>query len=375
MANFLPRKTRGNEKRLTEKDLYGWLVQPDLSLGPVQFQLLSPQPSNGTDNGVDAFLEATWQGRTTKFVCQLKTLSTPKTIEAAVAQAKRLSDILNLHPLVLVPYLSEERLIELERQGVSGLDLNGNGVLTVPNFYVWRSGEANKFPEPTTLKNIYAGDSSIFARCFLLQPNFNTLAELQVFAERHTLLKPSQEGNTLRLSTSSKVVQVLAEELIVHKTKDGLRLLDRRRLIAKLKSGYKLSSGPNVIGRTPLDEHELWKRLQELRSEEGIRSVATGLSSASHYKVLSGIDRLSLYVDDLEVVRRALDIKEGRAFANIEIVEAEKNLPFFDVRREGDVTWSSPIQAWLELAQSGPREQEAAQSLEEVFRLGKGLVL
>jgi hypothetical protein len=365
MDDFLSRKTTESGKRVSGADIYTWLGNPGLSLGPVSLRTSAPELSRETDFAVDLFLEAIWKGRTVTFVCELKALSTPKTIESAVSRVRQLSVELGLPPLIVVPFLSEERLKELDLLNVSGLDLCGNGVIVTPEIYAWRSGNPNRFPDPTTLKNIYAGDSSIFARCFLLQKKFNTLAELQLFAEQKMLLKAGQEGNVLRLSTSSKVVQALSEELLVNKSKDGLRLLDARRLMGNLKKGYKPNNGRSLVGKSPLETSEIWRRLSELRNSQGVRYAATGIASAGHYKVLSGVERLSLYADQLEPIAQSLEIKEGRAFANVEIIESEKNLPFFDVRSTPEAIWASPIQTWLELSQAGPRESEAANDLAE----------
>jgi hypothetical protein len=365
MEDFLHRKTLENGKRTSGADIYSWLGNPELSLGPVKLRPSYPDASRQTDAAVDLFLEATWRGRKVDFVCELKTLSTPKTIENAVSRVRDLSTELKLPPLVVVPFLSEERLKELELLNVSGLDLCGNGVIVTPDIYAWRSGNPNRFPDPTTLKNIYSGDSSIFTRCFLIQNNFNTLAELQLFAEQKTLLKSNEGSSALRLSTSSKVVQALTEDLLVRKEKDGLRLQDPQRLMANLRKGYQPRNRQSLTGRSLLDNNEIWLRLSDLRSKQGIRFTATGIASASFYKVLSGVERLALYVDQIEPIAKLLEIKEGRAFANVELIEAEKNLSFFDIRNAEQQVWASPIQTWLELSQAGPRESEAAEDLAE----------
>lgn len=367
MKDFLSRKISESGKRISGADIYAWLGKPDLSLGPVNLRPSSPEVSSHTTEFIDLFLQANWKGKSVDFVCQLKTLSTPKEVESAISRVRALSAAVQLPPLIVVPFLNEERLTELELLNVSGLDLCGNGVIVTPEIYAWRSGNPNRFPDPTTLKNIYAGDSSIFARCFLLQKRFDTLADLQVFAEQKTLLRPDQLSNVLRLSTSSKVIQSLSGELLVNKSRDGLQLLDARRLMENLKKGYKPSTGRVLIGKSPLETGEIWRRLRELRKTQGVRYTATGMASASYYKVLSGVERLSFYADQIEPLAQSLEVKEGRAFANVEIVEAEKNVPFFDLRSAADATWASPIQTWLELSQVGPRESEAADDLAQAI--------
>jgi hypothetical protein len=70
-----------------------------------------------------------------------------------------------------------------------------------------------------------------------------------------------------------------------------------------------------------------------------------------------------MYVDNLAAASELLSVTEGRAFANIELIETRRNLAFFDCREDGAIRWASAIQTWLELAQGGAREWEAAQDL------------
>ena len=58
----------------------------------------------------------------------------------------------------------------LEREGVSGLDLCGNGVVTVPGeWLVYRTGKPNLYPQSFPIKNVFRGASSLVARVFLLR--------------------------------------------------------------------------------------------------------------------------------------------------------------------------------------------------------------
>jgi len=49
--------------------------------------------------------------------------------------------------MIVTPYLSPERLNELEERGISGVDLSGNGIVVIPGeMFVRRTGEPNRFP-------------------------------------------------------------------------------------------------------------------------------------------------------------------------------------------------------------------------------------
>jgi hypothetical protein len=188
---------------------------------------------------------------------------------------------------------------------------------------------------------------------------------LRTFALNRTQLKEQESSSLLQAGTISKVVQALESEIIVTRGSEGIMMTDARRLLDRLREQYRPGNSPRLLGKTPLGDDEIWQRLSDARGAGSSRSAATGMASAAHYGTLSGVERLSLYVDDLEATSKLLDVAEGRAFANIELIEARNNLPFFDCRVEDNVVWASPIQTWLELAQGGAREREAARSLEQ----------
>jgi hypothetical protein len=364
--NMEKRKNPPNESAFRE-----WLAQPDLGLGPVTLRI-NEAASLSAPPEPNALIVAEWGGRKAEFVAEYKSLSTPKAIAIAILQAERLAALTSKNPLVVVPYLSEEKLRDLERRKVSGVDLCGNGVLLCTAFNLWRSGQPNVWAEPSTLRNAYMGDSSIFVRSFLLRQVFPSLRELREYCVCRTLLRQSSRGLTLRLGTASKAIQNLCEELIVARNGRELRLLDPNRLLANLRELYRKSPMQSLLGKTPLSREELWQRLAAARRVNGLRAAASGISSAEYYGLLSGVERLTLYVDDLKETAGLLEIREGRSFANIELVEAQKNLLFFDVREQANAVWASPIQTWLELAQAGPREQEAAKTMERRLAAGKG---
>ncbi len=290
-------------------------------------------------------------------------------------------DAAALITLMVRPFLAEKELRRLEEHGLSGFDLCGNGVVITPEFQLWRTGNPNRFKRSQTLRQPFTGDSSVFARCFLLRGEFSTLSELQRFARVRTFGPDEQDKAALRhpglaLPTASKVVRALTEELVVERQGQGLRLRDAKRLLKLLREegNSRRPKPPSLTGKTALSPEEIWSRLRAARETSGLRAVATGLYSSGHYGALSGVDTPSLYVSDLHTLAEVLGVRATRAFANIELREDRKNAVYFDARPDrdnSDVLWASPIQTWLELTRSGPREQEAASQLERALLEGR----
>ena len=163
---------------------------------------------------------------------EFKGQSAPSYLAGAIEQVRAYTAANpDLLPLVIVPYLGPKALERLIAAGVSGLDLCGNGVINVPGqWFVFRTGEKNRFPSSLPIKNIYRGASSIVARVFLLRPNYQSVNEV-----RDEILK--RKGD-VSLSTVSKVLKALQEDLIISRN-DEIRLLQPERLLEQLQNSYR----------------------------------------------------------------------------------------------------------------------------------------
>ncbi len=313
-------------------------------------------------------LEIRFGDATAHFAYVYKNRSAPKALEQAVAEASRAAKTARLSPLVIVPYLPEESLRHLEEAGMSAFDLCGNGVIRAPGMAIWRGGHPNRFRESQPVRNVYRGSSALFARAFLLRPVFPSLTALRAFVlDRFLPAAGVSKESRLAKSTASKAARVLEEERVIVRSGTGLSLLSPALLLRNLRQNYARPRGRRVEGKTTLPPSEAWSLLRGA----GMRAVATGDGSAGRYGLLSGAARLSLYVDDFEKAQTLLRITPGRVFPNIEIVEEAGDAVYFDARTDGASDWASPVQAYVELSNSGPREKEAAQVLEALFLKGE----
>ena len=177
-----------------------------------------------------------WEQQKYRFAAETKALSTPKSLDSAALQIRRASQWLGLHPLLVTTYLSEDTLQWLEKEGISGLDLCGNGVVVVPGkLFVWRSGVANKYPRGTAIQNVYRGNSSLVARAFLLKPRYDSAQELLAEVRGH--------GGEVTLATVSKVCSALSEDLLIERRKiertTRLKLLQPDRLLEALAANFQ----------------------------------------------------------------------------------------------------------------------------------------
>lgn len=316
-------------------------------------------------------LRLSWQQTAFRFVAECKRLSNPKTLREAVEQARRVVARSGLLPLVVVPYLGEPSLDVLDAAQVSGIDLCGNGVVTVPGeLYVRRTGGANRFPAEGVIKNVYRNSSSVVARLFLARPAFDSVQD--------ALDELARRGGRVSLGTVSKVCKTLADDLIVERTRrpsdkaTRLRLLQPDKLLAQLTA----QAAPPTVGRRVtgkllgIETGDFRTQLRAWADETGNRVAETGASSVGAYAVMARDGPREFYCSDVAAVVGFLGerFRPTDRFAAVAFAETRDAEVYFD--RRDDLT-ASPVQTYLELSGGDKRDRETADQVRAVI-LGAG---
>ena len=149
---------------ISEKEIARRLNEGQISLPPAIFQVADRETNTGAGR-VDTIIWISWGEQREEFAVEFKAMWTPKIIREAMYRVKAAAQDMRLNPMIIVPYLNEERLRELERENVSGVDLCGNGVVIVPEkLFIFRTGNPNQFPSSAPIKNIYRRNSSMVGR-------------------------------------------------------------------------------------------------------------------------------------------------------------------------------------------------------------------
>ena len=267
-------------------------------------------------------------------------------------------------PLLFVPFFSERQLQELEQEKISGIDLCGNGVVVVPDvFAVFRSGEKNRFTTSAPIKNIYRKNSSMVGRVFLLRSGYETVQDVCAEINRRNLLVDRWDKKAMSLSTVSKALKTLEEDLIIAR-KDTIRLLQPDGLLQKLSDNY---TPPKINGQIRLKIPEEMGTIRDfLRKESQDLStplVAAGTSSVGQYAVMQRGDLLSVYCPRTDILLERISGNQSDRFPNLELLETEDETAYFDARQEDDFWWASPVQVYLELMLGDKRDQETAEQV------------
>ena len=348
----------------TEKEMIEQLRIGRIFLPPLSFRFLESEPKVDENRRLDALVEASWRGNVAKFAVECKALWTPKAFGDGLNLLRSLSLPKGYRPMLFLPFLSENQLQELEREGISGIDLCGNGVVIVPGmFAVFRSGGKNRFPSSAPIKNIYRKNSSMVGRVFVLRPVFNAVQDVCSEINQRNMLVNRWDKKPMSLSTVSKALKTLEQDLIVER-RGEIRLLQPDKLLEKLSESY---ATPNITERLRLKVPDGSEKIQELLLELSqtldLPIVATGTSSVGRYAVMQRGDVLSVYSPRLEKLLERLPGNQTDRFPNLELIETEDETVYFDARQEGGFWWASPVQVYLELMAGDKRDRETAEQV------------
>ena len=363
IALFLRRKTAIIRKMITETEIAACILEGELQLPPLSIRALTARVRSGERKGADLAVEVAWEEQRYVFLVECKRTSTPKAFNEATDRLLGRRGQGEERWMLVAPYLSPTQLQELQEKKLSGVDLSGNGVVIVSGrLLVFRTGAPSKYRQSERIRNVFRGTSSVVARAFLLQPRYSSVTAVRDFI--------MNRGGEVAISTVSKVLNRLEEELIVGRSDGRVRVLQPDMLLDRLAANYRLPRIKRRFrGRTSMDRERIVGLIEH---EAGIargRFAFTGLSSVQQYGVMGREERNSVYVATLSarLLAKAQEVaEEGDRFWNLELLETDEKAVFFDLRQQGGgCPWASPVQTYLELVQGDKRDRETGEQVRD----------
>lgn len=315
------------------------------------------------------------------FLLEIKSQNTPRIIHQAFTQIQAYTKERNdpdVYPMIVVPYLSEERLAELEQAGVSGIDLCGNGIVIIPGrVLVYRTGKENRYPASRPVSNPYQGKAGIVGRVFLSVEHSVVPGDEDEWGQagrkttalggvRNAVVKG---GIDISLSQVSKTVSALVEERILGSQGRPIYLLDSDLLLERLASDWprppkertylKLPGGRSSLSRLKWDE-------DGTDSNKKFKWAITGESSVAHHLAFARGGPLQVAVSNLRKAKEWLQGEEESIpnFADVALLESDEPGYYFDNDvDENGLRWASVLQTWIELANGDGRQKDAAREI------------
>ena len=328
---------------------------------PLVFKEVPATNVNARDKGIDAVLEVSWKKHPYLFGASYKRHATPRLFNAALNDLVIAARRAELRPLLIVPYLSEDRLSDLEQRSISGIDLCGNGIVVVPDkLFVFRSGARNRFSTSVPIKNIYRKSSSLVARVFLECAAYKSVGDIYEEILRR--------GGRLSLATVSRVLKVLEDELIIGRQEGDIRLLQAEKLLTNLVANFEPPEVKRSFsGKVSLPQSQIISVLSEAADQQDVRIALSGAGSAGRYAVMATEETLSVYCTAYDKLLPQLPVISDTFFPNLTLQETTDETAYFDVRHQNGYPWASPIQTYLELMTGEKRDRETAEQLRSLL--------
>jgi hypothetical protein len=319
------------------------------------------------DLGSDAVIEfGVADGPSFRALTEIVSAATPKAISQRCAQIKGIlprSGDPALVPLIVAPYVPSKQADILARAGVSWLDLSGNMVIRASDrVYIERTGRPNQFPDTAPIKKVFQGTASLVGRALLLEPTgFTSLSQMVESIERR--------GARITVSTVSKVLRSLEEDLLVVKSSRSISVIEPGRLLDKLAEGWAASRNRSTTVAQGFALEDVDKVLRKLCSRLGSTYIFSGFYAAQ-LKGLAVSPEITMCVSDMIRFRETIesfgsDVCADEEFRNLSVIETKSQLPWFNAEMRSESRVVDDLQLYLEMTLATPRGPKVAESLRQ----------
>lgn len=354
---------------MTEWSILEYLLKTKDLLPPLQRDsvLTDGEGFSGADGMLTAYLRSNPLEQFL-FLMKVKSRSTPQVIHSAIHQIKSYHQKKGdpeMHPMIVVPYLAEARLEELEEAEVSGIDLCGNGIINIQDrLFIYRTGKENLYPESRPVSNPFQGKTAMVARVFFTNPVFpSEKTKFDTLGQLHEAIV--EGGVEISLSQVSKAVSALEEERLIGSQGRSIYILDPDQILEHLALAWKPVVKRKVYLRFGGGLSERMGALSKLNKSSTLKWAITGESSVCHHTPFAQGGPFRVAVSN---VKEAMHLSGGAEeavpnFADLELIESDEPGYFFQNKIDSDLRWASLLQTWIELNKGDARQQDAAQAV------------
>jgi hypothetical protein len=315
---------------------------------------------------IDAVIEFSIQdGPSFKAAVELLNISTPKIISQKAKMLRGYASEFKsqkLVPMIIAPYISKKESGRLLEEEVTWSDLSGNMLIKAsPSIYIERTGEPNKYPDTSPIKNIYQGTSSLVGRALLLNPEgFSSLYEVVNFI--------NERNGTITLATVSKVLKSLEENLIVDKVRGKICVKQPAMLLENLAEGYVDYSKQQQKCQYRYDV-ERTNELSTILFNAQVDYAYCGFYAAQ-LKGLGITDQITIFVKSIQEIKKALRMKPDIAkpdeeYGRVTFIETNNPGVWFNIQDEPLKKNVDDLELFFEMINDAPRGPKIANQLKE----------
>lgn len=342
---------------LTEEKVFEILQKNDNLYDPLIIERLEREVNyivGNQNRKLDAKMILRFREMRYNLLIEQKSRTAPIVVEGAINTLRNYKESREYNDEILtllVPYLTESILGMLKENDLSGIDTNGNYYIVSNKLVAIRLDKKNQYPEQKYIKDIFSRKSSLVGRLLLESPE-------QYYKIGEVLKKIKEMGGGITLSTVSKVLSEMEDQLIISKRGGKINLLQPEKLLGKLSSEYQSPNYIDIIRvKLPTKRSDAKNVLIENFGDDWIW---TGESSADKFTSTPIMDEYKVYLrsDNSNNAKKDISKIIDERFFNctIQIIPKSDDFVFFNSQNN----YASKIQTYLELMNLDKREREIA---------------
>ena len=306
----------------------------------------------------DVLATVTTGDRTWTLVCECKSLGQPREVRSATLQLDRYLSTLDdrsRYGIVLAPFISEESARICTEAGVGYLDLSGNAHLSFDRVFIESRSPQNTLKRRRELRSLFFPKSLRVLRVMLTG------------ALRPWKVTELAEAAGVSLGQVSNIRRQLLAQEWASIGDGGIELSRPEDLLHQWQA-----QGHHAIDRVQLRQTELFTldrpaeievKLAKVATSREIRYALTEMAAAARMAPMVRYHRTRAYVDSIDAITAALELKPVATGANVVLVEPADDGVFYGLRDFGGVLSVCPAQVYVDLSTGGGRYEEAAEAL------------
>lgn len=302
---------------------------------------------------------------------EVKTQVSPKLISQIgtwLARAKALNSK-GTYALVC-PFISPQSQRFCQENKIDFIDLSGNVLLRIPGkVLIERLGRPNVYKEPQRFRNPFGGASSRVPRVLLEFPNrVWTVTDIEKELIQESERQNREGAFKLSISSISKTIQSLEEELLIRRERMQILVPDPHQLllrwIEKYCERYKFARRSAWTSRNPFG-FDIESSVKGLNSQfPNLDPIVTGTAAANLIAPFTNIDQIDIFVqsNQADPSLRNLNKEQGVGPDFLFIYPYDRGVAMY-ARKISGLPVASNIQTYLDCYARGGRDRKQADYL------------
>jgi hypothetical protein len=315
------------------------------------------------DAGIDFVITVSSLAIDRRLVCEVKPSGQPRLArEACLVLRDYARSDKRAYPVFVAPYIAPAAAAICDRYQVGYLDLVGNCRFVFDQVYIRREGFPNAAVQKRDLRSLYSPKAERVLRVLLTA------------GKRSWRMQELAYESKVSLGQVANVKKLLADREWIEAEVDGLRLRSFDEAVlpmlkewaANFRTERSTAGEYYSLDPIPQTEAELVSTSRQLN----VQLAFSGFSGAARFAPAVRYQRVTAYVlGDVSALVDRLRLKRVSSGANVTLIEPYDEGVIYGATEVERAPIVSPVQLYLDLAQTKGRGEEAASAiLEETIK-------